>query len=139
MKADSGTIFSKSVLTDWPVDAAPWPVVAIAFMLALRAVSAATAYHWVYRDRVFKVDEELKGLGIDSNRKIESLQRLIEMLDDTQRAATVRTVLSRYTDRSFETAQQGRQWLAENKDRIYFTDVGGYKFKIVPPGYPIAK
>ena len=94
---------------------------------------------WVYREGVFKVDEELKGLGIDSNRKIESLQRLIELLDDTQRVATVRTVLSRYTDRSFETAQQGRQWLAENKDRIYFTDVGGYKFKIVPPGYPTDK
>ena len=44
MKAESGTIFSKSVLTDWPVDAAPWPVVAIAFMLALRAVSAAIEF-----------------------------------------------------------------------------------------------
>lgn len=94
---------------------------------------------WVYRDRMFKVDEELKGLGIDSNRKIESLQRLIELLDDAQRAATAQKLLIRYTDRSFETAQQGRQWLAENKDRIYFTDVGGYKFKVVPPGYLTGK
>jgi hypothetical protein len=90
---------------------------------------------WVYRDRVFTVDEELKGLGIDSNRKIESLQRLIELLDDAQRAATAKELLSRYTDRSFATSQQGRQWLQENKDRIYFTDVGGYKFKVVPEGY----
>lgn len=94
---------------------------------------------WVYRDRVFEVDEELKGLGIDSNRKIESLQRLIKLLDEAQRAATARKLLTRYADRSFETSQQGRQWLAENKDRIYFTDVGGYKFKVVPQGYLVAK
>jgi hypothetical protein len=92
---------------------------------------------WVYRDRVFKVDEELKGLGIDSNHKIESLQRLVELLDDSQRAATARKLLSRYTERSFETSQQGRQWLDENKGRIYFTDVGGYKFKVVPEDYSI--
>ena len=30
------------MLTAWPVDADPWPVAAIALMLALRAVSAAT-------------------------------------------------------------------------------------------------
>jgi len=94
---------------------------------------------WVYRDRVFKVDEELKGLGLDSNRKIESLQRLIELLDDPQHAATAKQLLTRYTDRSFETGQQGRQWLAESKDRIYFTDVGGYKFKVVPEGYLTGK
>jgi hypothetical protein len=86
-------------------------------------------------DRVFKVDEELKGLGIDSNRKVESLQRLIELLDDAQRAATAQKLLSRYADRSFETSQQWRQWFDENRDRIYFTDVGGYKFNVVPEGY----
>ncbi len=85
------------------------------------------------------MDEELKGLGIDSNRKIESLQRLIELLDDPQRAATARKLLSRYTDRSFETAAQGRQWLDENKGRIYFTEVGGFKFKVVPEGYLATK
>ena len=94
---------------------------------------------WVYRDRVFEVDEELKGLGIDSNRKIESLQRLIELLDDAQRAATAKKLLTRYADHSFETSQQGRQWLEENKDHIYFTDVGGYKFKVVPQEYLVAK
>ena len=35
---------SARVLTAWPVDAEPWPVVAMALMLALRAVSAATEF-----------------------------------------------------------------------------------------------
>jgi hypothetical protein len=90
-------------------------------------------------DRVFKVDEELKGLGIDSNRKIESVQRLIELLEDAQHAATAKKLLSRYTACSFETPQQWRQWFDENKGRIYFTDVGGYEFKVVPEGYLVAK
>jgi hypothetical protein len=90
-------------------------------------------------DRVFRVDEELKGLGIDSNRKVASLQRLIELLDDPQRAATAKKLLNLYTDQSFETPQQWRQWFDESKDRLYFTDVGGYKFIVVPKGYLATK
>jgi hypothetical protein len=91
---------------------------------------------WVCWDgKVFSVDDELKGLGLDSNRKITNLQRLIELLDDVQHAATAKKLLSRYTECSFETPAQWRQWFDENKNRIYFTDTGGYKFKIVPEGY----
>jgi hypothetical protein len=93
----------------------------------------------VYWDRVYRVDTELKSLGLDSNRKVESLQRLIDLLGDEQRAAIARKLLSRYTDQSFGTPQQWRQWFDESKDRLYFTDVGGYKFKVVPEGYLAAK
>jgi hypothetical protein len=89
----------------------------------------------VYWDGIFRVDEELKNLGIDSNREIDTLQRLIELLDDAERAATARKRLSRYTDQSFDTPQQWREWFEESKNRIYFTDFGGYKFKVVPEGY----
>jgi hypothetical protein len=90
---------------------------------------------WVYRDQMFRVDEELKGLGLDSNRKVESLRRLIELLSDAQHAATAKKLLGRYTDQPFEAPQHWRQWFEENKERIYFTDVGGYKFRVVPHGY----
>ncbi len=93
----------------------------------------------VYRDKLYRVDEELKSLGFDSNRKIENLPRLIESLDDPQRAAPARKVLTRYTDQSFETPQQWRQWFDQNKDRLYFTDIGGYTFKVVPEGYLATK
>jgi hypothetical protein len=91
---------------------------------------------WVYRDGAFRVDRELKSLGIDSNREIDSLRRLIELLEDGQQEKeTVRTLLARYTSVSFETAQQWQQWFDENKDRLYFSDVGGYRFRVVPQGY----
>jgi hypothetical protein len=94
---------------------------------------------WVYDDQVFKVDEDIKGLGIDSNRKVASLQRLIELLDDVPHATTAKKLLSRYTECSFETPAQWRQWFDQNKTRIYFTDTGGYKFKVIPEGYPPAE
>jgi len=94
---------------------------------------------WIYWDKGFKVDDDLKGLGLDSNRKIASLQRLIELLDNAQDAATAKKLLSRYTECSFETPLQWRQWFDENRNRLYFTDTGGYKFKVVPEGYLIGK
>ncbi len=90
---------------------------------------------WIYRDRVFCMDEDLKLLGIPSNRKIETLDRLITLLDDAAQAGTAKKLLARYTTVSFATPQQWRQWFDANKSRIYFTDVGGYKFLVVPEGY----
>ncbi len=93
----------------------------------------------VYWERVYRVDDELKSLGLDSNRKVESLRRLIDLLGDEQRAGTARKLLSRYTDQSFGTPQRWRQWFDESKDRLYFTDVGGYKFQVAPRGYVIGR
>jgi hypothetical protein len=89
----------------------------------------------VYRDPAYRVDAELQSLGLDSNRIIQTLERLIELLDDARQAVIARRLLGRYTEQSFETPAQWRQWLDENKDRLYFTDVGGYKFKVAPKGY----
>jgi hypothetical protein len=93
----------------------------------------------VYRDKVYRIDDELKALRIDSNRRLDTLERLIAMLDNEAQAATARLLLARYTEASFETSQQWRQWLDENKERIYFTDVGGYKFQVAPEGYIASK
>ncbi len=88
---------------------------------------------WVYYDKGLRVDEDLRSLGIASNRKVETLERLFELLNDQTHAATARRLLDRYTDghTTFDF-QNGR-------DRIYFTDVGGYKFMVVPEGYLDAK
>jgi hypothetical protein len=93
----------------------------------------------VYWDKVYRVDNELQSLGLGSNRKLESLEHLIALLDDAGQANTARELLARYTEMAFETPQQWRQWFTENRQRIYFTDVGGYKFKVVPEGYLAAK
>lgn len=90
---------------------------------------------WVYRDEVFRVDEELKSLGLETNRGLKGLQRLIALLDEDAHAATARQLLQRYTDVSFTSPRQWRQWFETNRDRIFFTDSGGYKFLVVPEGY----
>jgi hypothetical protein len=83
----------------------------------------------VYRDEVYQVDEELKSLGLDSNRKIDTLERLFELVKDETHRQTAQRLLDRYTDgRTTFDFKDGR-------NRIYFTDIGGYKFKVVPEGY----
>ena len=92
-------------------------------------------FELIYRYNTFRVDVELKSLGITSNRKVDTLERLISLLKDETQAETARSLLARYTNQSFQTPEQWRSWFEQNKDRIYFTDVGGYKFLVVPEGY----
>ena len=87
----------------------------------------------VYWDGVYYVDEELKSLGIDSNRKVQTLERLFELRKDPAQREIAQRLLDRYTDghTTFDF-QNGR-------DRIYFSDVGGHKFFVVPEGYLVAR
>ena len=84
---------------------------------------------WIYYDKGLRVDEELKALGLDSNRKVETLERLFGLLNDPTHAATAKQLLGRYTD------GQTTFDFKNGRDRIYFTDIGGYKFMVVPKGY----
>lgn len=90
----------------------------------------------VYENHGFFIDTELRGLGLQSNRKLATLQRLIELLDDPGHAAAARKELRRYTREAFEAPKEWRAWFEKNRKRIYFTDVGGYKFLVAPEGYP---
>ncbi len=92
-------------------------------------------FELIYRDKHFLVDAELKALGIESNRKVSSLKRLIELLENPEQAKLARQLLRRYTEKSFAKQAQWRKWLKENRDRIYFSDIGGYKFRVVPKDY----
>ncbi len=87
----------------------------------------------IYYDGVYRVDKELKSLGLDSNRKVETLERLFELLRDENHRDVVRRLLTRYADGS------GSFDFRNGRDRIYFSDVGGYKFKVVPEGYLAVK
>jgi hypothetical protein len=87
----------------------------------------------VYWDGVFRVDDDLRSLGLASNREVETLERLFEWRKDPAHRELAQRLLDRYTDgRTAFDFQNGR-------DRIYFTDVGGYKFKVVPEGYLAAR
>jgi hypothetical protein len=89
----------------------------------------------IYRDKVYLADVELGKLGIKSNRKVDSLGRMIALLKDKNSSLTARLLLGRYTEESFKTPDEWQAWFKKNHDRIYFSDVGGYKFRVVPEGY----
>jgi len=92
---------------------------------------------FVYHDGTFKIDTEAKELGLKSNRTEETLRGLIELRDDAQNGQTARRLLARYATESFDTTQQWRDWFQANRERIFFSDVGGYKFFVRPEGYPV--
>jgi len=92
-------------------------------------------FELIYRDRTFQIDNELKSLGINSNRSIDTLERLISLLKDDTHADTARLLLARYMNQSFESPAQWQSWLEANRDRIFFSDVGDYKFLVAPEGY----
>jgi len=106
---------------------------------------------------MFPIDAELKDLGIESNRRISTLEQLTALLAPNpaasqsdlsflarlkanrrhrNRARTARRLLTRYTGLDFESRQQWRQWLEEHRGRLFFSDFGGYKFYVIPEGYP---
>jgi hypothetical protein len=92
-------------------------------------------FEYIYHDGVYRIDRELKALGIASNRQVASLEKLIALLGDPKQAPTARRLLKRYTAESFETSAEWRAWFEANQGRFYFSDVGGYKFRVVPEGY----
>jgi len=92
-------------------------------------------FEYIYREDTFMVDEELKKLGLSSNRTLETLEKLIALLNSDTQAGTARTLLGRYTKEDFPTQQQWQEWYTENEDRIFFSDFGGCKFFVIPEGY----
>jgi hypothetical protein len=90
---------------------------------------------FIYRNKTYLIDSELKSLGLDSNRSLGSLERLISFLQDETNADTARLLLARYTNQTFQNVDDWKQWFESNRDRIFFSDVGGYKFLVTPEGY----
>jgi hypothetical protein len=84
------------------------------------------------RERRFCVDEDLKSLGIRSNRKVETIETLIERLDKKPQAQLARKCLTRYTQQTFESSEAWKQWYEENAQQLIFSDVGGYRFYTMP-------
>jgi hypothetical protein len=84
---------------------------------------------------VYYVDEDLKALGIDSNRETMALETLVSLLDDPKHSRAAERLLKRYTLESFRIPAEWRAWFEENRGRFYFSDFGGYKFRVIPKGY----
>lgn len=92
-------------------------------------------FEYIYRERTFLIDEDVKSLGLSSNRTLKTLEKLIELLSDKKHAKTAKKLLSKYTNEGFTKQKQWQNWYDHNKDRIFFSDFGGYKFFVTPEGY----
>jgi hypothetical protein len=79
----------------------------------------------------FEIDEEAKAVG-PSNRSVEFLDRCVTMLEKKQKPDRALELLRRYTNETFANAAEWRKWLDENRSRLFFSDVGGYKFFVGP-------
>jgi hypothetical protein len=83
----------------------------------------------------WRLDDDLKSLALTSNRQVETLKSLVAQLKDPAKNAVAQKLLARYTAEKLQTPEQWESWLKENDGRFFFTDVGGYKFMVVPKGY----
>jgi hypothetical protein len=86
---------------------------------------------YMYTDGQYsiKIDEDAKALGI-SNRDLKLLYKAVELLQKREQAELGKRILSRYTKEKFENANQWTQWLDTNKNKLFFTDSGGYVWLI---------
>jgi hypothetical protein len=75
------------------------------------------------------VDDDVKRLGM-SHRKVELLDTCVAMLEKVDRTDLALRILRRYTLGDFADAEGWRCWLVANRDRLFFTDVGGFKFMV---------
>jgi len=75
----------------------------------------------------FVIDEDAKVVG-PSNRRVEMLERCVTKLEKNDHPDVALRLLKRYTNENFETGRQWRTWLDQNRSRLFFSDVGGYKF-----------
>lgn len=71
------------------------------------------------------------GLKI-SNRDVKLLDHCIGLLESEHDIKLADRVLQRYTGTTFSTAKEWRAWFNMHKDRMFFSDAGGYQFRIQP-------
>lgn len=77
----------------------------------------------------FELDEDVKSLGIPNNdlRLLDTAIRLMESSEDAEKG---KRILTRYTLCDFATPEEWREWFDTNKDRMFFTEAGGWLFLI---------
>ncbi|MEZ5987759.1 MAG: hypothetical protein R3F30_01260 [Planctomycetota bacterium] len=97
---------------------------------------------------MFSVDEDARALG-PANDDVALLDRCVALLEAVARArdgagaapsaedlARARRVLARYTAQELDSAAEWRRWLEDNRERMFFSDVGGYRWFVAPKDLP---
>jgi len=77
----------------------------------------------------YEFDRDVQELGI-ANNDPKLLEVCVEKLLKKQDVARAQRILERYTTQNFEHPKDWKKWLDKNRDRLFFSDTGGYKFRI---------
>ncbi|MCF0165419.1 MAG: hypothetical protein HUJ92_09045, partial [Bacteroidales bacterium] len=75
------------------------------------------------------VDEDAKALGIKVG-DIRLIEKAIELLGDKSSAEMGQRILNRYTLRKFRTQEEWKEWFASNKNKIFFSESGGWVYLV---------
>jgi len=84
-------------------------------------------YGFKYQD--FVIDEDLQDLGI-ANNDIQLLEKCITMLETNEQPEVAKKLLGKYTNETFSSAKEWRKWFKKNKEKLFFTETGGYKWMV---------
>lgn len=71
------------------------------------------------------IDEDVRSLGI-ANNDVRLLDRCITMLEQGDSVAKATRILHRYTLCRFQTPKEWRQWFNTYRDKLFFTETGGW-------------
>jgi len=82
----------------------------------------------------FDVDPDLEQLNL-SNRKLEFFDALVERLADDPEDPVSKRLLDRYA-KGLTTPAELDVWLGSHRDRLFFSDVGGYRWFLKPAPAP---
>ncbi len=85
-------------------------------------------------DGKLTIDAEAEAFGV-SPANLEFFEKAISALNEPGRAAPARRLLSRYAPELPGTsisADPWRSWLRENKQYLFFSDTGGYRWYVDP-------
>ena len=80
----------------------------------------------------YAFDEDAKAFGF-ANDNLNLLRAAVNAIGvGGDLAEPGARILERYTDQSFETAAEWQAWYLEHRDRLFFSDVGGYRWYVGP-------
>ncbi len=88
----------------------------------------------MYGEREFvhyrvEIDKDLQKLAI-ANNDIKLLETCVTMLEKGEQSELAQKLLTKYTTKEFTSARQWKKWLKKNKDKLFFTETGGYKWMV---------
>lgn len=85
--------------------------------------------YYDYKMKEAKIDVEARELGI-ANNDISILEKCISMLEQNIDVKKARNILERYTLARFGGAKEWREWFETYKDKMFFTEGGGFVWLI---------